>query len=90
MPLLLQKFLYAAAIWLAVGFFGAWKYRGSLRGAFNIFRGLAMFAAITGLVGMLLPKFCWPWVHLIAPTLIFLVALTLIYVRTHPDEPDKP
>lgn len=87
MPLLLQKFLYAAAIWFCVGLLGAWKYRQQLRGAFNIFRAMALFAVITGVIGMLLPQFCWPWGHIIAPTLIFLVGLTLIYVHNDPDEP---
>lgn len=90
MPLLLQKFLFAASIWLIAGLIGAWQYRRKPREAFNIFRGIAQFAFITGLIGLLLPRIFWPWLHISAPTCIFLVVLTLIYVRNHPDEPDQP
>lgn len=87
--ILLQKFLFAAAIWLFVGLYGAVCYRKNARGALYILRGIGQFAFLTGVIGLILPRFCWPWAHILLPTVIFLIILTIVYVHNHPEKPDS-
>lgn len=90
MPLILLKLLISGAIWLSFGLISAiWFYPGTAIGALRILRGYAIFAALTGLIGLILPQILWPWLHFILPTAIFLLFLTALYRFSRPN-PSTP
>jgi hypothetical protein len=77
----ISKFFAGGALWFLFAFIALVTPRsGNDTTAFRGFSSLIAFGVVTGLIGIFIPDFCWPWFHIFIYPLVvmFLMLMAII------------